>query len=134
LVIRKSFDLYSEALPFITSARKVIPIHEVAWPGNPLGERMPLEVRLVGVDAPPVLFLLELQFGKLTKISDLPANITAIHWSPDGSGGLVVLSDASLGSQFLFITLDGSGMYDLQPSLGPDPRDFYWLPAVVRTG
>ncbi len=140
LVAGKSFDLYSDALPFSASARKIIPVHEVNWAGDPLAGRMPLGVNLVGMDAAPVLFLLDLQVGKLDKLADLPANIAAVYWSPDGSGGLMMVaaggpSEAgSTGQRPLFITLDGSGFYDLGAVLGPDPHDFHWLPPARPSG
>lgn len=135
LVAGKSFDLYSDALPFSASARKIIPVHEVNWAGDPLAGRLPLSIDLVGMDAAPVLFLLDLQVGKLNKLADLPANIAAVYWSPDGSGGLILVTgNGPTGLRPLFIALDGSGFYDLEAVLGPNPHEFHWLPPVRPSG
>lgn len=129
LAVRETFDLASEDFPLIDSSRKIIPVHSVAWPGIPQRGRLPLTVGLVGADSPPMLFNLELQFGRLETLITLPAGIQQVLWSPDGRGGLL----AGSAGEVLYYHLDQKRMYNLLPLLGVAPHDFHWLPPVPPT-
>ncbi len=132
LIVRKAFDLYSDAIPFSDSTRKIIPTHSVDWPGYPQSGRMPLGISLTGTDTLPVLFQLELQFGQLEKLTDLPADVVQIYWSPDGRHGLLINSN---GKNVRLVSFPAQGQvafYDLLPVFGPEPHSFLWLAATQR--
>jgi hypothetical protein len=135
---RRQYNLYSDAFPFSESARKSIPAHSLDWPGMLDAHRLGLGVRLFGLDIAPILFRLDLPTGVLYKLSDLPADIAQVLWSPDGAGALAL---GPRGQAFYMPfsnrssdggPLGGGELSDLRPALGGDAHRFTWLPPVVR--
>jgi hypothetical protein len=123
LAVGRSFELLSPDFPMLDSSRKIIPVHTLDWPGPAVNGFMPLGVRIIGADAAPMLFKMEMQFGRLEKLIQLPSGIVQVLWSPDGMGGLLV--DAS--GQAAYLTLDKAQVYPLSLALGSAPHSFVWL-------
>jgi hypothetical protein len=123
LALGRSFELISPDFPMLDSSRKDIPVHTLDWPGYVVKGYLPLGVRIRGADAAPMLFKVEMQYGRLEKLIQLPSGITQVLWAPDGSGGLLI--DAA--GQASFLTLDKAQVFPLNLALGPAPHDFVWL-------
>jgi hypothetical protein len=75
---------------------------------------------------PGVLFTMELNYGAVKKINELPDDTQMILWAPDHVGTLVHGQQGNI----LFIPRDGSAPKNLTPSLGSDAKDFRWLPMI----
>jgi hypothetical protein len=75
---------------------------------------------------PGVLFTMELNFGAVAKINELPDDTQMILWAPDHVGSLVHGQQGNI----LFIPRDGSTPKNLTSSLGSDAKDFRWLPMI----
>ena len=71
-----------------------------------------------------ILFTMDLKYGAVQKIIELPYDIQMILWAPDHTGTLV------LGQQgeIFFIPRDGGAPKNLVSSLGSDAQEFHWLP------
>ncbi len=123
LAIDKVFKLTSSEFPMLDSSRKTIPVHMLDWPGYPVKGYLPIGVLVQGADAAPALFKLELQYGRLEKLLQLPAGVNLVIWSPDGSGGLLVGG----GDKLSFLSLDKAQVYPLTPTFGEDAHAFVWL-------
>jgi hypothetical protein len=75
---------------------------------------------------PGALFTMDLKYGAVEKINELPYNTQMILWAPDHAGILV----HSQPGKILFIPRDGSATKDLSPILGGDAKEFRWLPMI----
>jgi hypothetical protein len=75
---------------------------------------------------PGVLFTMDLKYGAVQKINELPYNTQMILWAPDHAGTLV----HSQQGEILFIPRDGSAPKNLSPILGSDAKEFRWLPMI----
>lgn len=128
LSTQSTYDLHSEALPLADSSRKVIPVIRLNWPGVPHSSWMPIGVWLYGADTAPTLLSLDMQFGRLTRLADLPAGVEDISWSPDGTGGLVIVP----GGSPLYFSLEDNRFYNLQLSLQPGAHGFLWLAPTLH--
>ncbi len=71
-----------------------------------------------------ILFTMDLKYGAVQKINDLPYDIQMILWAPDHTGALVI----SRQGEILFVPRDGGAPKDLVPSLGGDAQEFHRLP------
>lgn len=131
LVSDRRYDLYSDDFPFSSESSKAIPAHGVSWvaPGPP--GKLLLAITLPDTAAEPVLFLLDLLLGKLTKIRDLPPSVVDVAWSPDGSGGMVSIR----GGLLYFLHLSTGNLIDLRTVLDLEPRRIHWLaPSLPKKG
>jgi hypothetical protein len=77
-------------------------------------------------ERPGVLFTMDLKYGAVQKINELPYNTQMILWAPDHAGTLV----HSQEGEILFIPRDGSTPKNLSASLGSDANEFRWLPMI----
>jgi hypothetical protein len=75
---------------------------------------------------PGVLFTMELKYGAVEKINELPDDTQMILWAPDHVGTLVHSQEGNI----IFIPRDGSAPKNLSSSLGSDAKDFRWLPMI----
>lgn len=73
---------------------------------------------------PGILFTMDLQFGTLQKINELPSDTQMILWAPDHTGTLV----RDQQGEILFVPRDGNTPSNLVPVLGNDAQEFHWLP------
>jgi hypothetical protein len=129
LVPGQQFDLYSDDFPFSPGASKAIPVHALDWVTSQKAGKIMLTVKLPLTDARPVIFSLDTQTGKLSRLETLPLDVVQVSWSPDGSGALV----SSAGGQFYFTTPVDGGLYDLEAVLPPDAARPVWLaPTMPR--
>jgi hypothetical protein len=81
---------------------------------------------LPGQERPGVLFTMDLKYGAVQKINELPYSTQMILWAPDHAGTLV----HSQQGEILFVPRDGSKPKNLTPSLGSDAKEFRWLPMI----
>jgi WD40-like Beta Propeller Repeat len=75
---------------------------------------------------PGVLFTMELNYGAVAKINELPDDTQMVLWAPDHVGTLVHGQQGNI----LFIPRDRSEPKNLTSSLGSDAKDFRWLPMI----
>ncbi len=92
-----------------------------------------IDVRLVSFalflpdqSRPGVLFTMDLKYGAVQKINELPYDTQMILWAPDHAGTLV----HSQQDEIFFIPRDGSAPKNLSPILGSDAKEFHWLPMI----
>jgi dipeptidyl aminopeptidase/acylaminoacyl peptidase len=71
-----------------------------------------------------ILFTMDLKYGAVQKIIELPYDIQMVLWAPDHTGTLVI----SRRGEILFVPRDGGAPKNLAPSLGGDAQEFHWLP------
>jgi WD40 repeat protein len=88
-----------------------------------------LAATLPETDIPPVLLQLNLVDGNLDKLIEIPFQPSAVLWSPDGAGALIIDTDNQV-----FFAHPGSGMlYNLSLVMGKDAHNFTWLPPAPRS-
>jgi hypothetical protein len=81
---------------------------------------------LPGQDRPGALFTMDLKYGAVQKINELPYSTQMVLWAPDHAGTVV----HSQEGEILFVPRDGSTPKNLTPSLGSDAKEFRWLPMI----
>jgi Tol biopolymer transport system component len=120
-----SFSLQSDAFPSIEN--NLAELNDVpAWL-EAIDERLVSFAMFLPEQAQPgALFTMDLKYGTVQKINELPNDTQMILWAPDHAGTLI----RSQQGEILFIPRDGSAPQNLTPSLGSDAKEFRWLPMI----
>lgn len=120
-----TFSLQSNDFP--SAANNLPDLNDVpAWL-EPIDNRLVSFALFLPEQARPgVLFTMELEYGVVEKINEIPDDTQMILWAPDHVGTLVQGQQGNI----LFIPRDGSAPKNLTSSLGSDAKDFRWLPMI----
>jgi WD40-like Beta Propeller Repeat len=121
----KSFTLQSDDFPSLVN--NLPALNDVpAWLESIDDRLISFALFLPEQARPGILFTMDLKYGAVQKINELPSNTQMILWAPDHAGTLV----QSQQGEILFIPRDGSVPKNLTPSLGSDAKEFRWLPMI----
>jgi hypothetical protein len=119
----KSFSLQSNDFPSV--AYNFPELNDIpAWLEDIDDQLVSFALFLPEKSQPGILFTMDLQFGTLQKINELPSDTQMILWAPDHTGTLV----RDQQGEILFVPRDGSTPRNLVQLLGNDAQEFHWLP------
>jgi hypothetical protein len=119
----KSFKLQSGDFP--SAVNNLPELNDVpAWLESIDNQLVSFILSLPGQTRSGILFTMDLKYGAVQKINELPYDIQMILWAPDHTGTLVL----SQQGEILFVPRDGGAPMNLVPSLGSDAQEFHWLP------
>lgn len=124
LGLEKSFDLQVEELVEPQALASTVPDLRVDWLAQTSPYAFVLGVMLPEISLSPFLCSLDLRFGGLQKIRDIPFDAGLVAWSPNGSSALIL----GLHDQVIYAPPRGAALLDLRPSLGEKACCFQWIP------
>lgn len=117
-------NLPLEKLPWLGDEAASAIQYSVAWLSAYRSRYLSFGVTIPDSDTPASLFLLDVKYGHLEKINELPASIQGLSWSTTSLAGLAWRERR----QILYLPGDGSQAVNLLPEFGPDAHRFTWIP------
>lgn len=124
----KTYPLQSRDFPLLPSLAEASVSYQLSWIYQTSVSELAFAMSLPGLQTPPVLFVMDLQHGLLTKLQEIPFPLGEVLWCPDGSGALIVGFDG----QILFASTAEKQLRTLNNLFGLNPTRFHWLPPTPR--
>ena len=124
-----SYDIISDDLPTPIDDNVSEWSYLVDWPYQINARHLGFGVKIIDQNTPPILFNLDLNNNVLILVDQIPSYSEIVLWSPDGQGALIIGRDQGL----FFSPMDGGMLLDLNPILGDEAENFYWLPPTPRS-